>query len=208
MGKYRLQTKGSAIVARKGSGNSATRLTKNEEKYVQCLLKDMSQRVAYRAAYPNCKASDEVVDVKASQLLAKDKVRIRYNALHDKLMAKAEQSAIMSAEEVLKELSILGRAKIDDYLQVVDKDVIVGYEDDNTPIKETIKTVDIFNTDDIPQDKIKAVSEIKQTRDGISLKLNDKLKALETLGRHWGLFVDNVNQTGDINISVTVDEEE
>lgn len=203
-------------MADKKSGKAATKLTRNEEKYVQGLLKGLTQRVAYRIAYPNCKANDEVVDVKASQLLAKDKVKLRYNALHGKLMAKAEQAAIMSAEEVLKELSILGRARIDDYLKVEEKEIVVGYKEDKdtkkldleSPIKSIVKIVDVFNTDDIPQDKIKAISEIRQTRDGISLKLNDKLKALETLGRHWGLFVDNINQTGDISITVTVDEEE
>ena len=35
-------------------------LTENRERFVQGLVSGMSQREAYRAAFPNCKASDSV----------------------------------------------------------------------------------------------------------------------------------------------------
>ena len=171
------------------SGNKP--LTDKQEKFIQELIKGKSQREAYREAYPASKKwLDTAVDCEASKLFSTTKVLQRYNEIHDRLMERATQDAIMSAEEVLKELSILGRAKIDDFLKVDDIEYIAGVDEKGNPIKQTVRTVEIFRTEDIGKDKIKAISEIRQTKDGIALKLNDKQKALETLGRHWGLFVD------------------
>lgn len=86
-------------------------LTENRERFLQGLLSGKSQREAYRIAYPNCKASDQVVDVKASKLFAEDKVRLRYNELMEKVLKPGEEMAIASAQEVLKELTAIGMGK-------------------------------------------------------------------------------------------------
>lgn len=83
-------------------------LTENRERFVQGLVSGMSQREAYRAAFPNCKASDTVVDVKASQLFAVDKVRIRYEELLKEALKPGEEMAIASAQEILSELTAIG----------------------------------------------------------------------------------------------------
>lgn len=83
-------------------------LTENRERFVQGLIHGMSQREAYRAAFPNCKASDAVVDVKASQLFAIDKVRIRYEELLKEALKPGEEAAIASAQEILVELTAIG----------------------------------------------------------------------------------------------------
>ena len=83
-------------------------LTENRERFVQGLITGMSQREAYRAAFPNCKASDSVVDVKASQLFAVDKVRIRYEELLKEALKPGEDAAIASAQEILCELTAIG----------------------------------------------------------------------------------------------------
>lgn len=65
-------------------------LTTKEEKYVQGLVAGLSQRKSYREAYPNStKWKDSTVDVKASALLKKDKVLVRYNELMNEHKAKA-----------------------------------------------------------------------------------------------------------------------
>lgn len=180
-------------------------LTDKQERFVQGLIKGLSQREAYRIAYPkSVNWKDETVDVNASKLFSNTKVLLRYNELHDKLMAQAEKETIMSATEILEELSIIGRSKIDDFLEVKSTEMIVGTDEEGEPIKQNVKFVEVFETKNIDPNKIKAISEIKQTRDGISLKLSDKLKALETLGRHWGLFSDKIELSGSMNISQKV----
>lgn len=44
--------------------------------------------------------------------------------------------------------------------------------------------------------QIKAIAGIKEGKFGIELKLNDKEKALELLGRHLGMFKDKVEVSG------------
>ncbi|MBR5873169.1 MAG: hypothetical protein IKY90_00365 [Oscillospiraceae bacterium] len=57
-------------------------LTENQELFLYFLVYEgLSQREAYRKAYPNCHAKDSVVDVKASTLLKVDKVRVRYQTM-------------------------------------------------------------------------------------------------------------------------------
>ena len=71
-------------------------LTDKRKKFVQGLVKGMSQREAYRNAFPNSKSwKDHVVDSKASELFKNGEVQARYN----ELTQKADDDAIMSAIE-------------------------------------------------------------------------------------------------------------
>lgn len=67
-----------------------SKLTTKQEKYVQELVTGLSQRKAYRRAYPSSvKWKDSTVDSHASRLLATDKVMARYNELMDEHKDKA-----------------------------------------------------------------------------------------------------------------------
>lgn len=162
-------------------------LTDKQEKFVQGLIKELSQREAYKQAYSTSKMKDKTIDEMASKLFANPKVRTRYNEIHDKVIAESERETIMSAVEILEELSIIGRSKISDFLEVKDVEFNIGFDEDGEPIKQKMRVVEIFETKKIDQNKIKVVSEIKQTKDGIALKLHDKIRALETLARYHGL---------------------
>lgn len=63
-------------------------LTTKEEIFVQRLIEGDSQRSAYKFAY-NCeKMKDKSIDVKASNLFKKDKIRLRYEELKNELKQK------------------------------------------------------------------------------------------------------------------------
>ncbi len=71
-------------------------LTAKQEKYVQNLIKGMSQREAYRDAYPTSKKWKETaIDSQASILFKNSKVLDRYNELQN----KTEKETIMTAVE-------------------------------------------------------------------------------------------------------------
>ncbi len=81
-------------------------LTSKQEKYVNNLVKGMSQRIAYRNAYPSSKKwKDETVDSKASTLLKNEKVKERYKMLIDKVNNKLEERTIMNALERMEWLT-------------------------------------------------------------------------------------------------------
>jgi len=132
--------------------SGSDRLTENQENYVLELIKGKSQREAYRIAYPNCKAADNIVDVKASNLLNLDKVRVRFEELQGRIRKKAEKGAVATAEEVLEELT----------------NIALG--------RKEYPTHDMFG------------NEFKK-----KTTVNERLKALELLGKHHKAFTDNVN---------------
>ena len=76
-------------------------LTPKQEKYVQNLIKGMSQREAYKNSYDAKNMKDETIDSKACELLKKDKIKERYEELQE----KADNEAIMSAIERKKWLT-------------------------------------------------------------------------------------------------------
>ena len=89
-------------------------LTENQEAFLYYLVYEgLSQREAYRKAYPNCNAKDSVVDVKASQLLRVDKVRIRYQAMLKDKRRRRYYNASIKAPQVEDRLYLIamGRTK-------------------------------------------------------------------------------------------------
>lgn len=130
-------------------------LTPKQEKFVQELLKGKSQRDAYKAAYNATKMKDCVIDVKASELLKIGKVAVRYSELHGKVLKRAEEQAIMSAVDILKEIESIAQDDIANYLNFRTEKTIVGYED-GKPIFDYRVVVDmqdsrIINTKNISE---------------------------------------------------------
>lgn len=103
------------------------------------------------------------------------------------MMEERSKRTEITADMVLKEYAKLGFSNITDYLKVVNE----PFEVDGKEL--TTQAVQIFETDKIDRSKLDAVAEIKQTKEGISLKLHDKKGALDSIARHLGMFVDNVN---------------
>ena len=75
-------------------------LRPKQEKYIQNLIKGMSQRQAYKDAY-KVKYRDDVIDRRASDLFNKSEVQVRYK----ELLKKADDESIMSAIERKKWLT-------------------------------------------------------------------------------------------------------
>lgn len=84
-------------------------LTSRQEKFAQNLVNGMSQRQAYKDAFPSSKKwKDATIDNKASKLFKNDEVLARYN----ELIEKAQDEAIMSAKERMIWLSNVVNGKV------------------------------------------------------------------------------------------------
>lgn len=70
-------------------------LTIKQEKFVQNIVKGMSQREAYKSSYNAKNMKDDTIDNKACNLFKQDKIRARY----EELLKRIEDKAIMTAEE-------------------------------------------------------------------------------------------------------------
>lgn len=123
------------------------------------------------------------------------------------LMNERSKRTEITADRVLQEYAKLGFSNITDFLKVEEAEMVVDYVgegDSKRPIIQKFQQVRIFETDNIQRDKLDAIAEIKQTKEGIALKLHDKKGALDSIARHLGMFKDKVEHSGDINIKVAL----
>lgn len=114
----------------------------------------------------------------ATSLACRPEVAARISEI--KLVAAAR--ANVTAERVLAELARIGFADLTAAVSVVDG------------------KVQIIDTAKLSPDITAAISEIREGRDGVTVKFHDKRAALENLGKHLGLFKENI----DLNVNVSL----
>ena len=163
----------------------ANSLTAKQEKFVQELIKGKSQREAYKKAYDAKNMKDTTIDVKASQLFKTDKVRVRYEQLRGKVVKRAEEKAIITAEEVLRGIAGIARDDIKNYLSFKTVKTVVEHDEDGEPVIDYGIVVDIKDSDDIDTSNISEVSI--DSKGTFKFKTYCKDKALYKLADIMGL---------------------
>lgn len=145
-------------------------MTEKQKIFADEYLIDFNATRAYRKAYPNCK-KDSSADAAARKLLGNTRIQ---NYISERMEERQKRTEV-TQDRVLQELAYIAFAKVTDYATVCDD------------------TVKIKNTDELTEKQIRAISGIKEGKFGIELKLNDKEKALELLGRHLGMWNDKLD---------------
>jgi len=162
------------------------KLTQKQERFVQELIKGKSQREAYKIAYPTSKKwKDNVVDVKACELLKNGKVKVRYDELRGKVLKRAEEKAIITAEEVIKRIADIARDDIGNYLEYKTVKTLVGYDDEGEPVLGYRTVVDLKDSKDIDTSNISEISI--DSKGTFKFKTYCKDKALYKLADIMGL---------------------
>ncbi|MDL2224667.1 terminase small subunit [Eubacteriales bacterium OttesenSCG-928-M02] len=161
------------------------RLTDKQKKFVDEYLVDFNAtQAAIRAGY-----SERTATVTASKLLRNPRIQEYLQERQKDLQERTE----ITQEKVVAEYAKIAFADISDYANVV--------------IDESGATqVQLTATESLTPDQRVAIAGIKQTANGIEVKLYDKQKALEMLGRHLGMFVEKVEHTGNVGLSATIEE--
>ena len=112
-----------------------------QEKFIQNIVKGMSQREAYKDAY-KVNYADNAIDNRASELFKKGEVQVRYQ----ELLQELEDKSIMSAKERMKWLTevIKDKQREDIYVRNSDgEDVLMGSK--NADLSTKIKALDTLN---------------------------------------------------------------
>lgn len=148
-------------------------MTEKQKIFADEYLIDLNATRAYRKAYPSVK-KDETAAQAGSRMLRNVKVA---EYIAERMQARQERTEI-TQDRVLEELAAIAFARATDYAEV---------KDDQVFIKDTAG---------LSENQIKAIAGIKQGKFGIEVKLNDKEKALELLGRHLGMFKERVEVSG------------
>lgn len=176
------------------------KITDKQKAFVDEYMIDLNATRAYKTVYKAVK-SDEVASAASARLLRNVKVK---DYLEQRMKDREKRTEI-TQDKVLKELAKIAFANGSDYAKVVQKSrVLPQYDRQGNEIGEKeifYAEVEVELTEKVPKDKLAAISGIKATKEGIEVKMNDKVKALELLGRHLGMFNDKLEVKGNVDVN-------
>ncbi|MGN8963276.1 terminase small subunit [Bariatricus sp. HCP28S3_D3] len=145
-------------------------MTDKQKIFADEYLIDLNATRAYRVAYPNVK-KDETAAQAGSRMLRNVKVA-KY--ISDRMKERQERTEV-TQDRVVRELAASAFAKVTDYVELRGGRVVIK------------------DTSQLEDNQIRAIAGIKEGANGIEIKLNDKEKALELLGRHLGMWNDKLD---------------
>jgi len=164
-------------------------------------LIDLNGTRAYKEAYPHVK-NDNTAAAAATRLMNNPEVK---DYIDKRIKDRLERIEV-TQDDVIQELAAIAFANGSDYAKVVTKPVMIQTSEvDYVPALDSegnqmyYQAVEIEETEELTKRQIKAISGIKQGKNGIELTTYDKVKALELLGKHLGIFKDKVEVSGNIN---------
>jgi len=148
-------------------------MTEKQKIFADEYLIDLNATRAYRVAYPSVK-KDETAAAAAARMLRNVKVA----AYIQERMQERQKRTEITQDRVLQELAAVAFAKGTDYAEIKNE------------------RVRIKDTEELDEQQARAIAGIEEGKFGIKVKLNDKEKALELLGRHLGMFKDKLEVSG------------
>ncbi len=148
-------------------------MTEKQKIFANEYLIDLNATRAYKVAYSKV-TKDTTAATNGGRLLRNAEIE-KYIS---ERMQERQQRTEVTQDRVVQELASIAFAKATDYVEITHGCVI---------IKDTSRLSDT---------QIRAIAGIKEGANGIEIKMNDKEKALELLGRHLGMWNDKVEVTG------------
>lgn len=149
-------------------------MTEKQKMFADEYLIDLNATRAYKVAYPAVKK-----EATASAAAARTLRNVKVQAYISERMQERQQRTEVTQDRVIKELAAIAFARATDYVEIRSNGVC--------------GTVVIKPTADLSDEQVRAIAGIKEGANGIEIKLNDKEKALELLGRHLGMWNDKLD---------------
>lgn len=157
------------------------KLTTKQENFVREYLVDLNAtQAAIRAGYSKATAYST-----GHENLKKPEIARRIKEVIDARQEKTE----ITAERVLKELANIAFSNVDDFFESV------SYSDDeDEELAGKGRKYHQLKSDFLDSPRIAAVQSIEPGAYGAKLKMADKMKALEMISRHLGIFNADTSQ--------------
>ena len=154
-------------------------MTEKQKLFADEYLIDLNATRAYRVAYPSVKR-DETAKSAGSRMLT----NVNVAKYIKERMEERQKRTEVTQDRVVEELAAIAFSKATDYVEI---------RSNGVPGVVIIKP-----TSELSDAQIRAIAGIKEGANGIEIKLNDKEKALELLGRHLGMWNDKIKVDGEI----------
>lgn len=147
-------------------------MTKKQKRFVEEYLIDLNAtQAAIRAGY----SPDTAYSI-GQENLKKPEIKMRI----EKAMAERSRRTGINQDRVLRELARVAFANASDVINMEDATLRADASEDDTAAIQSVK-VKTFGEDGVERE----------------IKMGDKLKALELIGKHLGMFKDNLSLTVD-----------
>lgn len=160
-------------------------LTDKQQSFIEEYLIDLNAtQAAIRAGY-NKKTARQI----GAENLSKPVIQEAINAA----MARRSKRTEITADKVLQQLAKIAFADIKDFVEFGPKEEVVKELEDGTKIINIYPSVRIKPSDQVDGS---ILAEVSEGRDGIKIKRNDQVKALELLGKHLAIFNDKLDISG------------
>lgn len=157
-------------------------MTERQKRFCEEYLIDLNAtQAAIRAGYSAKTAKEQ-----GCQQLTNLNVRARIDAA----LAERSKRTGVNQDRVIRELARVAFIKANDVINMNDATILEGASEDDMAVVSSVKVKQTFGD-----------------YEGIEreVKLCDKLKALELLGRHMGMFTDNLKVAGDLGVQIIDD---
>lgn len=177
-------------------------MTPKRQRFIKEYPIDLSgKQAAIRAGF-----SEKTAEQQASRLLRDVKVQ---EAIAEEMRKRSERTEI-TQDRVLQELAKIGFADMRKLLRwtgnLPKMDEAEAEETGEVNIS-VANFVQLFDSDDLPDDVAASISEISQTKDGaLKVKLHDKQAALVAIGKHLGMFKERVEHTGKDGEAIQIEQ--
>ena len=159
------------------------RLTEKQALFVAEYLVDLNAtEAAKRAGY-----SDKTAYSIGFENLRKPEIQ---EAIRMAMDERSKRTGI-TQDKVLLELARIAFANGTDFAKIVSRQApttIIAEDGEPQQVMSVVQSVHLLDTDKVDPEKRAAIASIKEGKFGIEVKGYDKIKALELLGQHLGLF--------------------
>ena len=159
------------------------RLTEKQARFVAEYLVDLNAtEAAKRAGY-----SEKTAYSIGFENLRKPEIQ---EAVQVAMDARSKRTGI-TQDKVLQELARIAFANGTDFARIVSTPfptTVVDKEGNEQQVMQNVQRVELVDTECVDPDKRAAIAGIKEGKFGIEVKSYDKVRALELLGQHLGMF--------------------
>ncbi len=174
------------------------KLNERQERFCNEYLIDLNAtQAAIRAGYK------EKTAYSMGQRLLKN-VEVQ-NYIQERKQDRVERTEI-TQDMVIRELALIAFSNAADYASIIEKQAVINtengvavslFDEDGNPVM--YRTVEPVLTAELTEDQKRALAVIKKGKDGFEVKPYDKVRALELLGKHLGMFTEKVEMSGQVN---------
>ena len=173
-----------------------TDLTKKQEIFSKEVVKQETQSDAYRIAYDAKNMTDKQIHEEASKLMKNPKVSQRVKELQKIAAEVAEKEFKIDSKVLLKHLNILRQSRIDQYVDFVEYEEKYASQIEEGKIEtRVVRELKFKPFDQLTEEQLMCIESIKDTRNGIELKLHGKEWTIDKIAKHIGFYEKDNNRT-------------